>query len=357
MILSALLAICSAFSSCGGNGGTSYAPDTDDLTLSKSEMTVDYTEQTFTIDVKAGSEFSAYTTDETWLQVTPKSSTKREETLTVTVKANESRSERSGSVVVNAGGTRRAVTVTQGEAPKPDIEGPEGYTLVWNDEFEGETLGGDWTYEIQGPGWVNNELQNYVSNGGVTVVSNGTLKINLKKDGKNINSARIYAKRSQGWKYGYVEARIKLPKGKGTWPAFWMMPVNFTAWPADGEIDIMEEVGYNPNVVHSTIHCNKYNNTGTAIESAHTTVPTAQTEFHVYAMDWTADRMVFYVDGEPLLTYRNDGSGKDAWPFDSPFYIILNLAWGGGWGGLQGVDESCLPATMEVDYVRVFQKE
>lgn len=135
-----------------------------------------------------------------------------------------------------------------------------------------------------------------------------------------------------------------------------MMPVNFTSWPGDGEIDIMESVGYDPNVVVSTIHCNKYNNGGTAIESARTSVATAYSEFHKYALEWTADKMVFYVDGKQLLTYNNDGTGKDAWPFDSPFYVILNLAWGGSWGGLQGVDESCLPATMEVDYVRVFQK-
>ena len=151
-----------------------------------------------------------------------------------------------------------------------------------------------------------------------------------------------------------------LPEGKGTWPAFWMMPVDndFTAnpWPHCGEIDIMESVGYDPNVVVSTIHCTKYNNTGTAIESARKKVPTAQDEFHVYAMEWTADKMTFLVDGEPLLTYANDGTGEDAWPFDKPFYVILNLAWGGAWGGQQGVDESCLPAVMKVDYVRVFQK-
>ena len=136
-----------------------------------------------------------------------------------------------------------------------------------------------------------------------------------------------------------------------------MMPVNFKSWPGDGEIDIMEEVGYDANVVVSTIHCNKYNNGGTAIESARKSVPTAQSNFHKYAVEWTNDYMTFYVDGEKILTYNNDGSGKDAWPFDAAFYPILNLAWGGAWGGQQGLDESCLPATMEVDYVRVFQKK
>lgn len=161
---------------------------------------------------------------------------------------------------------------------------------------------------------------------------------------------------STGWKYGYIEASIKLPKGKGTWPAFWMMPVNFQQWPGDGEIDIMESVGYDPDVVVSTIHCTKYNNTGTTIESARRKISNSQTEFHTYGMEWTAEYMTFYVDGEKLLTYRNDGNGKEAWPFDAAFYPILNLAWGGTWGGGQGLDPSCLPATMEVDYVRVFQK-
>lgn len=261
-------------------------------------------------------------------------------------------------MIVWCGGTRRAVKVSQAgvEAPDTEITAPDGYSLVWNDEFDGTELSSDWTFEVAGPGFVNNELQNYVKGNDVAEVSNGTLKINLYKDGNDIKSARIYAKRNQGWKYGYIEASIKLPEGKGTWPAFWMMPVNFTSWPGDGEIDIMESVGYDPNVVVSTIHCNKYNNGGTAIESARTSVATAYLEFHKYALEWTADKMVFYVDGKQLLTYNNDGTGKDAWPFDSPFYVILNLAWGGSWGGLQGVDESCLPATMEVDYVRVFQK-
>ena len=188
----------------------------------------------------------------------------------------------------------------------------------------------------------------------------GKLNITCFKAGSTIYSGRVYADVDKGWKYGYIEARIMLPEGKGTWPAFWMMPVDndFTAnpWPHCGEIDIMESVGYDPNVVVSTIHCTKYNNTGTAIESARKKVPTAQDEFHVYAMEWTADKMTFLVDGEPLLTYANDGTGEDAWPFDKPFYVILNLAWGGAWGGQQGVDESCLPAVMKVDYVRVFQK-
>ena len=133
-------------------------------------------------------------------------------------------------------------------------DAPDGYSLVWNDEFDtGNELNSEyWTHEVKNAGWVNHELQNYVNHitpGGsyVTELRDGKLRITcLKEDGK-IYSARVYAKLREGWTYGYIEASIKLPKGKGTWPAFWMMPVNFTAWPDDGEIDIMEEVGYHPN--------------------------------------------------------------------------------------------------------------
>ena len=357
MIFSVILAAALGFMSCGDDRDTSYAPDDQQVTLSVTEVNLTPEAQSFTVDVSAGREFSAYTSDE-WLEVTPANSLASDATLTVSVDENVGTAERTGTVTVQAGGTRRTVTVSQAgaESVDPGIDGPEGYTLVWNDEFDGTELGGDWTYEIAGPGFVNNELQSYVKGTDVAEVSDGTLKIHLYKDGNDIKSARIYAKRNQGWQYGYIEASIKLPEGKGTWPAFWMMPVNFRTWPGDGEIDIMESVGYDPNVVVSTIHCNKYNNTGTAIESARKKVPTAQDEFHVYAMEWTADKMTFLVDGEPLLTYANDGTGEDAWPFDKPFYVILNLAWGGAWGGQQGVDESCLPAVMKVDYVRVFQK-
>lgn len=357
MILSMFFAAVAGLMACSDERETVYAPDNQQVTLSVTEEKLTADAASFNVNVTTDHEFAAYSTVD-WITVSPEGSVKKNETLTVTVEANTETESRTCEVIVWCGGTRRAVKVSQAgvEAPDTEITAPDGYSLVWNDEFDGTELSSDWTFEVAGPGFVNNELQNYVKGNDVAEVSNGTLKINLYKDGNDIKSARIYAKRNQGWKYGYIEASIKLPEGKGTWPAFWMVPVNFTSWPGDGEIDIMESVEYDPNVVVSTIHCNKYNNGGTAIESARTSVATAYSEFHKYALEWTADKMVFYVDGKQLLTYNNDGTGKDAWPFDSPFYVILNLAWGGSWGGLQGVDESCLPATMEVDYVRVFQK-
>ena len=140
-----------------------------------------------------------------------------------------------------------------------------------------------------------------------------------------------------------------------------MMPSNndFGAnpWPHCGEIDIMEEVGCVPNEVSCTIHCTKYNNGGTSIEHWKKNIGNAESTFHTYGVEWTKDYITFYLDGAPPLTYTNDGSGKNQWPFDVPFYPILNLAWGGAWGGMYGVDESALPCTMEIDYLRIFQKK
>ena len=353
MLISAIFAATVALGACGSDDGIKYA-DKETITFAQKTLTIGNAGGTLTTQASASHEFRIYS-NVSWMTVSPAGSAGKEATLTITVEQNKS-DERTGHIVVWAGGTRDSIAVTQA-AGHEDISCPlEGYKLVWNDEFYGNAVGTDWTWEVQPAGWVNNELQNYVKDDKVASVSNGTLKINLIDDGGTIKSARLYARRSTGWKYGYIEARIKLPKGKGTWPAFWMMPVNYKSWPADGEIDIMEEVGYDPNMIVSTIHCNKYNNTGTAVESARRKVDTAQSDFHVYAMEWTSSYMTFYVDGSKLLTYNNDGSGKDAWPFDAEFYPILNLAWGGAWGGLQGTDPSCLPATMEVDYVRVFQK-
>ena len=159
------------------------------------------------------------------------------------------------------------------------------------------------------------------------------------------------------WLYGYFEARLKVPVGKGTWPAFWMMPKNFTAWPLDGEIDIMEHVGYDQNVIHASVHTEAYNHKIGTQKSARRTVPTAATEFHVYAVEWTTSYIKGFVDGVEYFKFSNDNqNNKNTWPFNAPFYLKLNLAWGGDWGGAQGIDPAALPATYEIDYVRVYQK-
>jgi beta-glucanase (GH16 family) len=243
------------------------------------------------------------------------------------------------------------------------IRPPDGYSLVWNDEFNTSQRLPDtdeWWFETGSSGWGNNEIQNYVSGayGGDTtaLVCEGTLKIIARKRGEEVLSARINTSRS--WLYGYFEARLKLPQGRGTWPAFWMLPEHFVTSPGDGEIDIMEEVGYHPDWVSFSIHCNAYTAATGRPESKEIFVPTAETDFHIYAAEWTPDFIKGYVDQELYFEFPNDGKGsKDTWPFNQAFYLKLNLAWGGSWGGIEGVDESCLPATYEIDYVRVFQRK
>ena len=245
---------------------------------------------------------------------------------------------------------------------------PTGYNLVWWDEFNDAKLGNGknplpnesiWWYETGASGWGNNEIQNYVPGFYGTdtsaVISNGTLKIIAKKRASEVISIRMNSKDS--WLYGYFEARMKMPVGKGTWPAFWMMPKNFNKWPDDGEIDIMEFVGYEPNVVHSTVHTAAYNHSIGTQKGNKTSVSNASTEFHVYSLEWTPTYIKGFADGKEYFKFSNDNqNNKATWPFNAPFYLKLNMAWGGNWGGAQGIDPAALPATYEIDYVRVYQK-
>lgn len=354
---------------CGGSdngGGSSVVPSSDGITASASAISVGNTGSTQTITVTTLREWTAFADDacSAWAKVTTTGTNKKSGTITIQIDANTSYEARMGNIIIKSGTQRLYIPVKQAATERPvavdSLRGPAGYNLVWHDEFNGTSLSSDWTIENWPAGRVNNEKQVYpgtdsYSGQKLIEVKDGFLSIIARKINNQYYSGRIYGKRNTGWKYGYVAARIRVPAGKGTWPAFWMMPVAGGSWPATGEIDIMEHVGYNPNVVHSTIHCTKYNNGGTAVESASRNIGTATSAFHVYAMEWTPAYMKFYVDDQLLLTYNNEGT-ISAWPFDKEFYVILNLAWGGDWGGQQGTDDTALPAAMEVDYVRVYQK-
>ncbi|VUD62667.1 Beta-glucanase [Thalassocella blandensis] len=245
------------------------------------------------------------------------------------------------------------------------------WELVWQDEFDYNGYpNGNWRPETWEPGFVNDEWQHYTTNLDNASVSNGTLKIKAAAwfnpaTGQNeYFSARLNSTAS--WTYGRFEARMKLPGGWGTWPAFWLYPDNDFfygtnpitnyGWPNAGEIDIMEEVGYDQNVIHASTHSsccfwgNGTQRTGT------TTVSDPTANWHVYAAEWYEDRIAFFVDGNNYFTVWNDGNGWESWPFNHNFHIILNLAVGGTWGGAQGVDPNIWPRTMEVDYVRVFKQ-
>lgn len=248
------------------------------------------------------------------------------------------------------------------------------YTLVWQDEFndapnpDGSSPlpnSEEWWYETGGGGWGNNEPQYYIAgvlgNDTVAKIKNGCLEITAIKlatpyNGSDIISARINTK--QSWTYGKFEMRAKLPGGKGTWAAFWMMPKNYTAWPLDGEIDIMEYVGYRPGVTQTSIHTQKFNHKDGTERTALRTVEDAETAFHIYSLEWTENEIIGYVDNIPYFIFSNDKKGnKETWPFNEPFYLKLNLAIGGDWGGTEGIDEDIFPSKYYIDYVRVYQKQ
>ncbi|MCR5351366.1 MAG: family 16 glycosylhydrolase [Bacteroidales bacterium] len=299
--------------------------------------------------------------DNFWFSIPDKVISKGEDELKIRFNRSYTAAARSASVRFTSGDQVRTLTIKQepGEPVAPGAYVPAGYELVWQDDFSGSSadIVSKWRFEDWAPGRVNHELQRYLPDDRRTsFVQDGALNIVARKDGNQVISARMNSRES--WLYGYVEAAIRLPKGKGTWPAFWMMPDDQSkGWPACGEIDIMEEVGVNANYTSSSIHCHAYNHVKGTQKTAERLTPGAENEYHVYALEWTEDYIRTYVDGERLLEFKNDKAGNDnTWPFNKKFFIILNLAWGGDWGGWNGVDESALPCTMQVDYVRVYKK-
>lgn len=238
----------------------------------------------------------------------------------------------------------------------------QNYQLVWSDEFDSETLNTDnWNYDIGNgsSGWGNNELEYYTSRPENIKLENGKLIITAlyeSYNGFNYTSARINTKHKAYFGYGRIEMRAKLPKGRGTWPAFWLLPEYVTYgsvyWPDNGEIDIMEYVGYQPSVVYGSVHTNK-NYAGNSITSQ-ITYYGIENDFHTYAIEWTYDTIRYYVDTYLYGSYKRLGRDWQYWPFDQNFFILLNFAVGGNWGGAQGVDNTIFPQTFEIDYVRVY---
>ena len=332
------------------------------LTLSPDEVSVGGDGGEAVVKTSANAVWTVEESDlDYWFSISPKVVGKGENELKVTFSRNYVAERRQALVRLSSGDQTKTLKLVQGEG-RPVEDGayvPAGYKLVWQDDFSGgsEALADSWRFEDWAPGYVNHELQRYVPDDRRTsYVQGGALHIVARKDGGQVISARMNSRES--WLYGYVEAKIRLPKGKGTWPAFWMMPDDFSkGWPACGEIDIMEEVGTHANYTSSSIHCESYNHVKNTQKTAERLTAGAEDEYHVYALEWTEDYIKTFVDGEPLLTFNNDKAGRDStWPFNKKFYIILNLAWGGDWGGMNGVDESALPCTMQVDYVRVYKK-
>ncbi|MEP7130322.1 MAG: glycoside hydrolase family 16 protein [Sphingomicrobium sp.] len=266
------------------------------------------------------------------------------------------------SQAVELGGTRYGVDEAM-PAHMPN--------LLWSDEFDRASLDTTkWSFDTSRNkvGWYNGELQYYAADRPQNLrLENGLLVIELRNDpqllrklpdwGKQkYSSAKITTKDKVAFDSGFVEVSAKLPCARGTWPAIWMMPQNDAPWPDGGEIDILEQVGSQPNVAHATLHTALFNHTRHNGRGAETSVATACTAFHRYQLAWTGDAITIGVDGQAYMQVRNDQpGGRGAWPFDAPFYLILNLAMGGDWAAAKGIDDAALPQRMEVDYVRIWE--
>lgn len=225
--------------------------------------------------------------------------------------------------------------------------------LVWSDEFDtnGAPNSSNWGYDLGDHGWGNNELQNYTDNLENAVVENGVLKITAKANGAGYTSARLKSQGLQSFTYGKIEVRAKLPASQGTWPAIWMLGSNFSSvgWPHCGEMDIMEQTGWDKNKVLGTFHWQDSSSNTYAGYGEETTATTSTTEFHLYSLEWTSEVIHVLYDDVPYVTFTNNSS----LPFNADFFIILNIAMGGNLGGT--VDANFTQDTMEIDYVRVYQ--
>lgn len=241
----------------------------------------------------------------------------------------------------------------------------KGWELVWSDEFDYSGLPdkNKWGYDIGGHGWGNNELQYYTEDSLRNArVEDGKLIIEAHKEKiaeNDYSSARLVSKGKGDWIYGRFEIRAKLPSGRGIWPAIWMLASDWSYgqsyWPDNGEIDIMEYVGYDPGVVHAAIHTKAYNHVKQTQRTAKIDIPTAENEFHLYALEWTSQQIDIYADTTRYFTFENSTSSWETWPFDKDFHLLLNIAVGGNWGGAQGIDDTIFPQKMEIDYIRVYK--
>jgi beta-glucanase (GH16 family) len=247
---------------------------------------------------------------------------------------------------------------------------PDRAHLLWSDEFNGPNLDlSTWSFDTSRnkPGWWNGEQQYYAAGRPQNIrIDHGVLVIEARRDpdalkglsdwgGQAYSSARIMTKGKASWTYGFYEVRAKLPCARGTWPAIWLMPEKDAPWPEGGEIDVMEQVGSLPNVEHATVHTALFNHQRHTQRGAQFPLPTSCSEFHRYQLAWSPDALTIGIDDHAYMKVKNDQpGGRGAWPFDGPFYMILNLAIGGPWAGSKGIDDAAMPQRFEVDYVRIW---
>ena len=230
--------------------------------------------------------------------------------------------------------------------------------LVWEENFDGTKLNESvWNFELGDGcpdicGWGNNESQIYTKEN--HEVKDGILIIQPKKENNKYTSTRITTKSKKEFLYGQFEVRAKLPTGKGLWPAFWMLGSNITqkGWPQCGEIDILEYIGKNPNTIYTTLHTKDSH--GNSKNSKITTIPDIEIGFHIYSIDWNKDKIDFFVDKNLVYTFAPNTKNEEIWPFNQPFYFLINVAIGGNFGG-PDINDSIFPQSFEIDYIKVYQ--
>ena len=256
----------------------------------------------------------------------------------------------------------KAQIASSAAAVPPQIQrGDQTWKLVWNDEFDkdGQPDPAKWGQE---QGFIrNNEKQYYTKSRPENArIEKGNLVIESRKEQfekGQYTSASLLTRGKAEWVFGRVEVRAKIPTGRGTWPAIWMLGADRKlGWPACGEIDIMENVGYDPDVICANIHTKSYNHVKKTGKGNKITATAPYNDFHIYAIDWYPDHIDFFFDDQKYFTFKNEGTGNDVWPYDKPHYLILNTAIGGAWGGQKGIDDAIFPQKFLIDYVRVYQK-
>ncbi len=243
--------------------------------------------------------------------------------------------------------------------------------LIWNDEFNGPTGAPPdvlkWTANIGGDGWGNQELEYYTDNKNAYQDGQGHLVVEARQESPaglqcwngpcKYTSARLTTADRMSFTHGRVEARIKIPYGQGLWPAFWLLGSNCgpVEWPACGELDIMENIGKEPNIIHATMHGQGYSG-GNGISGTYTMANGHYSDnYHIYAIEWDSNHAAFFVDGANYLNVtRAQVEAKGQWVFDHAFNVVLNIAVGGGWSGNPD-GNTVFPQKMYVDYVRLFQ--
>lgn len=230
--------------------------------------------------------------------------------------------------------------------------------LVWEENFSGKQLDESaWNFELgngcpNNCGWGNNEKQLYTNKN--HELKEGHLVIRIEKEADHYTSTRITTAGKKEFQYGRMEARAKIPTGKGIWPAYWMLGSNIgkVGWPKCGEIDILEYVGREPDMVYTSLHTQDSH--GNTINSKKTAFPNIEEGFHIYAIEWTKDKIEFFVDDQSVYTFAPELKNENTWPFDQPFFFIVNVAVGGNFGGHE-VDDRIFPQEYLIDYIRVYQ--